>query len=161
MLPEYSKLKESNPETAAALVHEESSYLAKQILKHAGKERINVVYDSTGGSRSLPAMAKDLKSKGYKVEAVYFDIPVGEALKRAEGRARRTGRYIPEDVVRGTYGASAKGFMNMVNDPNVDYTRLYNTVDRIPALVYTGTGSKKGMVIDPEGWKEYQKKAGS
>ena len=94
------------------------------------------------------------------MHAVYFDIPIPEARKRAEKRAERTGRHIPEDVIQGSHRGSAATFMKMAESPHVTSARLFSNVDRVPALVYTGRGGGKGLVIDQNAWKQYQEKAG-
>jgi predicted ABC-type ATPase len=161
MIPEYEALKKANPEKAAALVHEESSHLAKQAMALATAKNIDFVYDSTGSGKGLPKVAERLKNEGYKVHAMYFDIPIDEARKRAEARAAKTGRHIPEDVIQGSHRGSASGFMKLKEDPNIESAKLYSNIERIPALVYTRSGTEKGLVVDENAWKLYQEKAGA
>jgi predicted ABC-type ATPase len=161
MIPEYEELKRKNPERAAALVHEESSHIAKQAMAIAAAKNIDFVYDSTGSGKALPKLAEQLKGEGYKVHAMYFDVPMDEARKRAESRAQKTGRHIPESVLQATHQGSAASFLKMKESPHVASARLYSNVDRIPALVYSkGEGQESGVVVDQKAWEGYQQKAG-
>jgi predicted ABC-type ATPase len=159
-LPEYERLKQIDPEKAAYRVHEESSHIAKKALAAAIAGKLDLVYDSTGAGGGTQDMAKRLKGEGYKVHVVYFDIPIPEAKVRAGKRAEKTGRHIPEHVIQGSHKGSAKNFMEMTKGGHIDKMSLYDTTERVPTLVYSKEGSRPGMIMEGEKWKEYMKKAG-
>jgi predicted ABC-type ATPase len=159
-IPEYGELKKRDPENAARLVHEESSHLAKQLAAIASAKKIDMIYDSTGSGGGIQGMAKTLSHEGYNVHVVYFDIPIPEARRRAEKRAERTGRHIPEEVIQNSHRGSAKNFLAMHQGKYVKTMNLYDNSERVPALVYSKKGAEPGIVVDGKKWKEYQKKAG-
>ena len=86
-LPGYADLAKQTPD-AAAVYHEESSALAKRLYKIALDRGINVTYDGTGNNSPGSVMKKvdQAREKGYKVEAVYMTLSIGEALKRNQAR---------------------------------------------------------------------------
>lgn len=89
---------------AAAQVHEESSYVAKQIRDQAIAGGHHVVIDGTGGNADkFISMMNDLKEKGYEVHVFYPHLDANTGVQRAAGRAERSGRFVPEKVIRGTY----------------------------------------------------------
>jgi phage-related protein (TIGR01555 family) len=154
-LPEYADLKAQDPENAAARVQEESSHLAKRALAAAMKQKLDLIYDSTGSSANLPSIATDLKAHGYENHATFFDIPIDEARKRAA----RTGRAIPEDVLQSSHHGSAAGFMRLKDHPAISSATLYNNSGASPERVYKSDVGGE-TVSNEDAWKRYQKKAG-
>lgn len=107
-LPEYkAQVPEHSGRTfmgAAAQVHEESSYVAKQIRDKAIAGGHHVVIDGTGGNAAkFIELMEHLKSKGYDVHVHHPDLGEDEGVKRALGRAERSGRHVPEPFIRDTY----------------------------------------------------------
>ncbi len=89
---------------AAAQVHEESSYVAKQIENRAIANGHNVIIDGTGGNPdSFLAKVDKLKNAGYHVEVHYPHLDSATGVQRAEARAEGSGRYVPKEVIQQTY----------------------------------------------------------
>ena len=89
---------------AAAQVHEESSFVAKQIRDKAIAGGHNVIIDGTGGNaKKFVELINHLKEKGYDVHVHHPDLPVEEGVKRALNRAEGSGRHVPEKFIRETY----------------------------------------------------------
>jgi hypothetical protein len=112
-LPEYkAQVPKDGGKTfvgAAAQVHEESSFVAKQIRDRAIEGGHNVVIDGTGGNADkFIQMIDHLKAKGYEVQVHHPDLGVDEGVKRALARAERSGRHVPEPFIRQTYEAIGK-----------------------------------------------------
>lgn len=100
-LPEYKQgLKEHNP-GAAAMVHSESSDVAKMGLNAAMAKHTDVVLDGTGNTsfHRLQAKVENMHKLGYKVEANYVTLPISDAVARMQERGKATGRYVPSRVV--------------------------------------------------------------
>jgi predicted ABC-type ATPase len=94
---------------AAAQVHEESSHVAKEIERQAIEKGHNVIIDGTGGNaKAMVERIKGLEAKGYHVEMHHAHLDPEEGIKRAAGRAEGSGRFVPEEVIRGTYGKIEK-----------------------------------------------------
>lgn len=110
MIPE---VKGFSPMEASALVHEESSHIAKQLAARVQRKRQNVIWDITMSSPgSVEARLDDLERHGYShVGAVFVHVPVETSVQRAMGRYERGvaehragkghgGRYVPPDIIR-------------------------------------------------------------
>jgi predicted kinase len=87
MIPQLAGL---TPMEASDLVHEESSYIAKQLALRAGASGKNVIWDITMSSRvSTESRISDLRDAGYsRVEGIFVDIPIEVAIHRSDARHR-------------------------------------------------------------------------
>jgi predicted ABC-type ATPase/predicted double-glycine peptidase len=102
---------------AAYMAHEESSFIAKRIRDQAITEHKNVVIDGTGAKvEKFVDLIKTMKSKGYQVKVFYPDLDVEEGLTRANDRAQKSGRMVPEPVVRDIYSKIATNFQRIVKE---------------------------------------------
>lgn len=101
-----------SPMEASDLVHEESSYVARQLALRGQDEGKNIIWDITMSSRtSTERRIDELHSAGYRwVEGIFVDIPVEQSVARADGRHREGhddyragegpgGRFVPPDVI--------------------------------------------------------------
>lgn len=147
-IPEYEGLKDSDPDNAAARVHEESKAISRRTIQKAVQKGLDFIYDtSTGGGGEK--LFKKLKDLGYNVRVVYADVPVEEAIKRAEERAKSSedpsnrDRIVPEDVIRQKHTEAAKAFNALRNSPNVDEVRAFDTTSRTPEEFYNRKGKSE------------------
>ena len=97
-LPEYAAM-------GAAGVHEESSMIAKEIYKQALTQGKDVLYDGTGNSslKSLTGKIDAARQAGYTVNGTYVTCPTEMALDRSVEREEKTGRGVPEGMLRETH----------------------------------------------------------
>jgi len=155
-LPEYNPLvKVSNPK-AAAFVHEESSFISKQILRAGGDARANVVLDGTGdgGFAKLRKKVSVLKDEGYTIKADYVTIPTDTAVSRSASRALETGRTVPESVIRETHASVSRDFKRAVDGGLFDEVRLWDNTGAKPVLVFEMKGGKQ--TVHNQGlWKQF------
>jgi predicted kinase len=79
-----------SPMEASDLVHEESSYIARQLALRAQADGKNIVWDITMSSRaSTERRIDELHSSGYtRIEGIFVDIPVETSVTRAGNRHR-------------------------------------------------------------------------
>ena len=105
-LPEYEK----GVPTSAGFVHEESSALAKNIQAKASEGGYNTLLDGTGDSSAevLEKRVNAMKAAGQRVEGHYVTVDIETAIARSLSRAKRTGRYVPESVLRGTHASVSR-----------------------------------------------------
>jgi predicted ABC-type ATPase len=102
-----------SPMEASELVHEESSYVARQLALRAEADGKNVIWDITMSSRaSTEGRISELNSAGYtRIEGIFVDISVEISVTRADGRHREGhdryradvglgGRFVPAEVIR-------------------------------------------------------------
>lgn len=93
----------------ARAYHEESSDLAKKIMKKAIERKLNVCMDITMSNADKQiAELKLAKKSGYSTRACYMHVPKQESFSRAMGRYAEnedtkeldfTGRLVPPDVL--------------------------------------------------------------
>jgi predicted ABC-type ATPase len=144
-LPEYAPMVAAKNEQAAGYVHEESSYLAKRIQAASVETSRNIVLDGTGdsGVDNLAKKVGSAKKQGYKTVAVYASVDTDVAVERMVRRYVRTGRLVPEPVVRETHANVSRIFPAAVN--MFDSIKLFDTSDG-PKLIATGQNGKLSIL---------------
>ena len=141
-----------SPMEASPLVHEESSYLARQLALRAMADGKNIIWDITMSSiTSTGRRVEELKAAGYsRIDGVFVDIPVEVSVTRTEERHRRGhdlylagqglgGRYLPASVVRAQhdseYGSLNRRTFEMLKDEMNDWVVFDNSSDGRPPSV--------------------------
>lgn len=142
MLPEYQALVAADDKRAAALMHEESSHIAKTAMNLAILRRHHLTVDGTGngGPGSFMGKINATTSAGYSARVVYATIPAEVAVARAKARAEKPkeqggGRAVPEGHLR-----SAHESVSRVYDDEVRHLK------GIPIDIYDNTGKKPVLV---------------
>ena len=143
-LPEYGKLVQMKDGRAAAVVHEESSLLAKEIVKRAYENKFNILMDVTLGdpAKGLEQI-KIAKDNGYKVVLIGVTVDPALAMDRAIERAERSGRWVPRKMLLSAHKGFSEGFEQYVREADVVY--LYDTTR-------AKEGSEPVLVGIKEGW---------
>jgi predicted kinase len=153
LVPEVEGL---SPMEASDLIHEESSYLAKQLALHAIADGKNVVWDITMSNRgSVESRLDDLDREGYATTGVFVHIPVEVSVQRADDRYRhghedyrngegQGGRYVPPEMIRSQaepeWGSVNRRTFEEVKDRFDDWSVYDNSVyGRAPILVASGS----------------------
>lgn len=139
MADEDQQIGYSDPNAAFA-VHEESAYMAKKLVADAISQGKNFVYDGTAKSpktyedflQKVAAANVERVAKGqkpYKTVLVICDVQDVRDLKfRAQERAERTGRLVPDepvDVIQDTYDKVPKTISKL--QAAYDEVRLFDT----------------------------------
>ncbi len=109
MIPEVEGL---SPMEASDLVHEESSYLARQLAIRAQADGKNLIWDITMSDLAkTERRITDLREAGYtRIDALFVQIPIETSLERTEARywadqdkwvagEGQGGRLIPPQVI--------------------------------------------------------------
>lgn len=99
LLIDSDQAKEKLPEfeggVGAAILHEESSRIAKSIIRRATNAGLNIVHPIIGKSlESVRRLRDDLVAEGYDVHLVHSHLEAHEAAKRAVTRFEKTGRFV-------------------------------------------------------------------
>lgn len=159
-LPEYGQmLNHPNPDTrkeAAAIVHEESSYLAKRLMDAVYTGGFHVVLDGTGDSspKSMTKKIEEARSNGYLVNGYYTTVPTEDAYQRMMARGKKTGRYVPERILRGTHKSVSQVLPEIAS--SFDEVGLYDTNERgVAKKIMTGTKGSDVTIHDPGLWREF------
>lgn len=150
MVPQVDGL---SPMEASDLVHEESSYVARQLALYAQADGKNIIWDITMSSRvSTERRIDELRSAGYtRIEGIFVDIPVETSVARADVRHREGhdeyragdglgGRFVPAEVIRGQadpeWGSLNRRTFEAVKSKLDGWSLYDNSVDKgVPVLV--------------------------
>ena len=102
----------TSPMEASDLVHEESSYLARQLALQAQADGKNLIWDITMSDKGkTEGRISDLRKAGYdRIAGIFVDIPVETSIERTASRHREGheeyragngmgGRYVPPEVI--------------------------------------------------------------
>jgi predicted ABC-type ATPase len=137
--PEYKASMPSRKE-AAAYAHEESSYVAKRMQQAAFERGQDIVLDGTGDSSAAGLQGKIDKARanGYKVKGYYATVPTQVAVDRAKARGEKTGRIVPETVIRSTHKSVSQVFSTAVK--GMDSVQLFDTSNGARIIAEGGKG---------------------
>lgn len=128
----------------AAQTHDETGDLVNALLGSIGQPcKANVIYDGTLASpkRYLTLIPK-LKQLGYRTFIVQVMVPEAVSNERALARYRRSGRYVPMEVIRSYFKKAAATFSTLKN--KVDGTIQ---VDGLSNQIVSQTGTKLPLLM--------------
>lgn len=140
-LPEYK----AKGTEGAAFTHEESSYIAKRIQAAAIEGKKDILVDAVGDT-SADSMGKKIdaaKAAGYTVKGTYVTVPTNVALQRAQSRAARTGRVVPEKNLRSGHRGVSNTFPQIMN--RFDEVQLFDNLDGLKLI---GSGKNGRFTIE-------------
>ena len=165
MIPEYKMMLESNDPNliarAANFVHEESSYLEKEIRKQALTNNWATVLDgvNNNSAEKIHANAETVrKLSGKPVRADYVTLDTELSLKLAEIRAKKTGREVPKEVLLKANKSISKEFPAILENKSFDELYLWDTNENgNPRLILTQINGVTKM-YNKELWDRFQKK---
>ena len=163
LLPEFQQLKAAGNTRAAAIAHEESSYLAKEAMRIARTERRPYLLDGTGdgGFDGLKKKVLPAQEAGFTVKADYVYVNTEEAVRRSTSRALRTGREVPvEDILR-THKNVSLVVEKAIDDDLFDAFRLWNNNGKElnPVPIAEKLKGKPLKINDQQAWDDFLGKA--
>lgn len=144
-IPEFKHIAQAGDSRGAAVVHEESSAIARELLNRAIDQRTNIVLDRTLSDfdKAAAEIAK-LKAAGYEVRLTGVALDTETAVQRAEKRAKRSMRYVPIPELRQAHANFARNFERYVEQ--VDDAQLLDNNDAEPRVV----ARAEGAIIAPD-----------
>jgi predicted ABC-type ATPase len=154
MLPEYEGYN-------AAQTHLETKDIVNTLLsdRNIGIPcDFDLIYDGTMNSvKSYIPLMDILRKRGYKIFIVYMDnVPKDVVIKRALERYRKTGRFVPLEVIEDFYAKGKTAFNELKKDvdgfmvidaSNQDYKIIEQGGIKLPQ---NREYSKLGTKIDPK-----------
>lgn len=164
-MPEYQRAIDPKATwtKAAAMAHEESSYLAKQIKAKAIEQGNHLIIDGTGANAEKFSQGiDDLKAKGYQVHLMMPHVDVEEALPRAMSRGQRTGRIVPEKFIREAYSKIPHNFEKIA--AKVDAFKMVDTspkAAKFGAVVWEKKVGQAPVEHAPDFVKSFRSKYGT
>lgn len=161
-LPEYQQMLDAGDRNAAAYVHEESSMLSKRIAAEAAQRKLDYTLDGTGDSSydKMAGKVMTAKANGHTAIAKYVTVDPDTAVERAMKRAQRTGRMVPESVIRETHADVSRVFKQAIDNDLFDSAELWDNNGTEPKLVGSKPLGGKWTVHDPEAWRAFLAKGG-
>jgi predicted ABC-type ATPase len=147
-IPEYQQLVKAGDMSAAAFVHEESSKIAKDVQAEARQHGVGLLLDQVGSNPAkVTQQVKQFVRAGYTdIDAVYVTVPTQVAVDRATARAQRSGRAVPEAILRAAHRDVSRGFEEIARMPELRDVKLYDNTGSEPILIASG-GRGNPLVI--------------
>lgn len=149
LLPEWKIGLESSAKDTAFVLHDESSDVAKRVYNEAIDKGLNLIVDGTGKDSSKHVeKIRQLQKEGYHVTILMPDVDVEEAVLRSANRAEKTGRFVPNDIIRGAHQKIPGNFETIARE--ADSFGLFDTRSgmRPPQLKWSGGKGEEDRVHD-------------
>jgi len=160
MLPEYEYMLDIREPDAAAIVHEESSYLSKNLRQIAIAEEIDLILDGVAND-SFEKRKEDLeslKANGHHVRIDYVTLDTQLSLQLAEIRFQQTGRQVPETFIREAGRNLVALIPQLINNQLFEELYLWDTnLEKEPRLILS---QKNGIleVLNETLYENFKKK---
>lgn len=148
-IPEYNELVANGDPAAARFVHEESSYLTKQVIKAGLERNYDLVSDGVqdGSFDDLLAKLQGYKNAGKALIGNYVSLDLEKSLQYARERAARTGREVPEPYIRDMNREIAKLVPKLLQAGIFDEFKLWDTnVSGSPRLIVEQKNGQTNVV---------------
>jgi predicted ABC-type ATPase len=157
-LPEYQALKESGEKDAAGYTYREGSRMAQDAVTEATDHGLDFTLDGAGGGGydSMKERTDNARRGGHHVHAVYVTTDTNEAVRRANLRGDKDGRYIPEPIIRATHASVTNTFREGVERGGLfDSAELWDNNGSEPKLIGEMKPGQKFQVHDDEAWQRF------
>jgi predicted ABC-type ATPase len=161
MLPEYKLLKAAGRQDASSLTHEEASHLSKLAMQIAMEKKYHVLIDSVGGGApgKFADKVERARDLGHKTSVHYATVPVSEAIKRADARGKKTGRYVPESVLRQAHKQVSERYLDGVRHVKGVHVQVFDTSAEPKLIAEKTPGSDNVSIKDRAAYKAFAEKA--
>ena len=151
-LPEYQEFQKQDVNSAAFRTHQESADIVDEAIDALVYHQRNFIYDGTmKNPYKYKRIIQNLKDAGYEVRVVGADVPLNEAIKRSEMRARKEGRNVPRSIIEGSHRGFSSAFSEIAELAD-DY-ELYDNSGEFPVLIKDKSG-----VHDENLWDRFVEK---
>jgi DNA repair protein RadC len=100
-------------------LHEDSSVIAKHLIREAVREGKDVVYDTTmKGEENLRDLLEIVKYDTFQINAKFIHIPLKSGIERDKARGQHGGRSIGTDLYKKEFGdyQTHKAFFQLKED---------------------------------------------
>ena len=161
LLPEYQRAIAAGDPFAAALTHQESSYISQRLLDEAVRGGRNLLLDGTGdGSLSkLAGRIERMRAEGARVVANYVSLDTDLAVKIQRIRAAETGREVPEQFLRDNHAKISEILPDALERNLFDDLSLWDTnLKDNPRLILTHVDGVT-TIVDEGLWQDFLAKA--
>lgn len=151
-IPEFDSLIKTNPDDAARLVHEESSDVGAKMIDTLIEDGRHFIYDGTMKNKDkYMKLVNRLKDAGYEVHAYIADIPLEEAIRRSDERAKKSGRKVPHGIIESSH-RGVPGSVEAIKD-KVDSYKVFDNTETLTLFA-------SNDFINPERYAQFLNKGG-
>jgi len=159
-LPEYSFMLNNKEPLAAAIVHEESSWISKKIKNAAMARGIDLILDGVADDtiQKRKGVFEELKEHNYYVRVDYVSLDSTLSLQIAKKRAIETGREVPESYVKAMNRAIAQLVPEIIENECFDEFYLWDTNDHLKPVLILQKENGKLQVENPQLFENFIKK---
>lgn len=134
LIPSYERLQSEYGYDAAALVHPQSSDIARKLITLAQKELYSFIYDATlKNVHKFELIFKELKQLNYNISLVIVDCDVELAIERVKAREIQENRSVPDDVIRQSHKMIPVSFRAL--NKHCSEWVIYNTDNEQPKQI--------------------------
>lgn len=134
LIPSYENLQAEYGYEASAMVHTQSSEIARKLITLAQKELYSFMYDATlKNVHKFELIFKELKQLGYNISLVIVDCDTELAIKRVKGREIQENRSVPEEVIRQSHKMIPVSFRAL--NKHCSEWVIYNTDNEQPKQI--------------------------
>ncbi|GAA5904570.1 uncharacterized protein JCM6883_003830 [Sporobolomyces salmoneus] len=150
LLPERPQYLSHSPETASSLLHPEASLL-QEICAAVAKERNRslVIDGSLTDCKWFAGFMKGFRESGYECEILFVSAPEETMLKRAERRAKSTGRVTNPEAIKRSRLKSPECVSNLSKPSLVRRVRLIDNSDDSSETDSSGPEIMYDSLLDP------------
>jgi predicted ABC-type ATPase len=107
----------------------------------------------------LTSKIKAFRDAGYSVNGAYVSLPTDLAVKLAHLRGEKTGRFVPETVLRETHAAVSQTLPKAMRAGLFDRVTLHDTtIEGHPVLVASSNRSGKIKIHNKVLWQAFLQK---
>jgi predicted ABC-type ATPase len=160
-LPEYRAGTKAGDNKIAAFMHEESSYLNKEVMKASAAAKLDTVWDGTGDSsvEKIRKQTEMYRKQGFKIVADYVTVDTEVAVERAAARAKKTGREVPEAAIRQTHAKVSQIWPIAARRGYFDESNLWDTGEGGKPIKIASVKGKKITVHNKARYAKFLSKA--
>lgn len=150
MLPEWPKYVEHNPLTAGNMTQKEAGCIAELLGYRALRDRRNVIFDGSLRDAEWYEQYFRLLRRNYpgiRIMILHVVADVEEVVKRAQERAKKTGRHVPESILRESAEAVPKSVQRLAEYTDVTL-QVHNMPNQAPRISRSPGSDKPKPGID-------------
>lgn len=141
-------------------LHEESSNIAKHLVREAIREKKDVIYDVTmKGTENLNDLLYMVNSDTFQANAEFIHLPIEKGIERDKMRGEHGGRSIGADLYKKLFGdyPTHKAFFQLKD--NFDSFRVYDNSAPLGegAKLFYIKNDGQEKVLHPEIHEEFKK----
>lgn len=150
LLPERPQYLSHSPETASSLLHPEASLLQEICAAVAKERRRSLVIDgSLTDCKWFSGFMKGFREAGYECEILFVSAPEETMLRRAEQRAKSTGRVTNPEAIKRSRLKSPECVSHLSKPSLVRRVRLIDNSDDSSESSAKGPQMLYDSALDP------------